>query len=153
MKKRSSWMIYLFEFTNAGACIVLPILILFNAGGWFFPKIGSDYTANDLLACIKSSLVVLIVFAVVVGIPLIMLFYDCFVTMKDVEGFQVSTMSIIMAPASYPLMRTNALEEPKNVRTFHTIAGSSVFVTNVILVISVIYYLIRILASFFMLKG
>jgi len=153
MKKRSSWMIYLFEFTNAGACIILPILIFFNVGGWFFPKLGSNYTAADLLSCIKASLVVLIVFAIVVGVPLIMLFYDCFVTMKDVEGFRVSTMSIIMAPASYPLMRTNALEEPKNVRTFHTIAGSSVFATNVLLVISVIYYLIRILAAFFMMKG
>lgn len=153
MKKRSSWMIYVFEFGNAGSSIILAVLILLNAGGWFFPKWGSDYTSNDLLDCLKSSLVVLIVFAIIIIVSLILLFYDCFVTMKDVEGFRVSAMSIIMAPASYPLMRTNALEEPKKVRTFHMIAGTSVFVTNVILVISAVYYLIRLLASFFMLKG
>jgi hypothetical protein len=117
-------------------------------GGWFFPRVGSVYSSYDILACVKSTVIALLIFAVIVGIPLLLLFVDCFVIMKGVEGFKVSVMSVLLAPASYPMIRTTALEEPSAKRNFHMIAGSIIFCTNIFLVITILYYFIRIVISF-----
>ncbi len=148
MQERNPVFVYIFEATNSLGCIIFSLLIWMNAGGWFFPKIGAIYSGSDLWACVKSTVIVLIVFVIVVGIPLLLLFVDCFVIMKGVEGFHVSVMSVLLAPASYPMIRTNALEEPPVKRNFHLIAGSLIFCTNIVFVISIIYYFIRIIMSF-----
>lgn len=145
MQERNPILVYIFEATNSLGCIVFSLLIWLNAGGWFFPKIGALYSANDVWSCLQSTMIALIVFAAVIGIPLILLFVDCFVIMKGVEGFRVSVISILMAPASYPIVRTNALEEPPAKRNFHIAVGSLIFCTNIIFVITIVYYLIRII--------
>lgn len=143
--KRNPVFVYLFECTNILACIIFPCLIFMNAGGWFFPKSTSLYSGLELIECMKTTVVAALIFAVVVGIPLLLLFVDCFVIMKGVKGFKVSVLSILSAPASYPIVRTEVLNEAPAVRRFHIVAGTLIFISNCLAILGFIYYIIRIM--------
>lgn len=145
---RNPVLVYLFEITNSLGCIIVPLLIWLNIGGIFYPKFGSIYSLGDVLECLKTAAVLLVIFSIVVGIPLLLLFVDCFVIMKGVDAFKVTVMSILMAPASYPMVRTTALEEPASKRNFHMVMGTFIFCTNILLVITIVYYFLRILLAF-----
>lgn len=82
-----------------------------------------------------------------IGIPLLLLFVDCFVIMKGVVGFKVTILSILTAPASYPIVRTEILKEPKSVRRFHVVAGAVIFISNSLVVMTLVQYGIRIVAA------
>lgn len=142
--KKNPFLVYLFEVTNVLACIVFPCMIFFNAGGWFFPKGAGIHSVMDLLDCMKSTVVIGIIFAVIVAIPLLLLFVDCFVIMKGVKGFKVTIVSILSAPASYPIARTLVLNEEKHKQKFHIIAGSCIFASNCLAIAGLVYYVIRI---------
>ena len=79
----------------------------------FYPD-SMAYQEEELLHCMKNTVTASVIFAIVVGIPLLLLFVDCFVIMKGVVGFKVTILSILTAPASYPIVRTEILKEPKS---------------------------------------
>ena len=142
--KRNPILVYIFECTNILACIIFPCMIFFNAGGWFFPKNAGIYSGMDVLDCMKTTVIAALIFAIVVGIPLLLLFVDCFVIMKGVKGFKVSVFSILSAPASYPIVRTSVLNEKPAVRKFHVVAGAMIFASNCLAIVGFAYYVIRI---------
>lgn len=146
MKKNPTF-VFLFEIVSILACIIFPFMIFLNAGGWFFPTASAANPDVNLLDCMKTTVTAAVVFFFVIGIALIALIVDCFVVMRDVKGFKVSLVSICTAPASYPIVRTEALQEEKNIRMFHIIAGGGVFVSNGLVVVSFIYYIIRIVIA------
>lgn len=143
--KRTPILVYLFECTNIISCIVFPCMIFFNAGGWFFPADTRLYSEVELLACMKTTVAAAAVFAIVVGIPLLLLLVDCFVIMRGVKGFRVSVFSILAAPASYPIIRTEVLNEETAVRRFHVAAGTIIFCSNCLAISGFVYYIVRIL--------
>ena len=141
--KRNPVLVYLFECTNILGCIVFPCFLYFNIGGWFYPT--SDiYTIEELIGCMKHMLTASILFAVFIGIPLLLLLVDCFVIMRGIKGFQVSAISVLSAPASYPIIRTEILKEDKKKRTFHVIAGGIIFASNCLVISAYVQYMIRI---------
>lgn len=142
--KRNPVFVYLFECTNIISCIVFPSMIFFNVNGWFFPR-EQLYSDTELFACMKSTAIAALVFSVVVGIPLLLLLVDCFVIMRGVRGFKVSVFSILTAPASYPVIRTEVLNEEKEVRRFHVVAGMIIFCSNCLVITAFVYYIIRIM--------
>lgn len=143
MKKNPTFVL-LFEIASVLACIIFPFLVFINAGGWFFPTGSSIYSDLDLLDCMQSAMVAAIWFAVIIGIALLALIIDCFVIMRDIKGFKVSLVSILTAPASYPIVRTEILQEDKKVRIFHLIASGGVFFSNGLVIAALVYYIIRI---------
>lgn len=144
--KRNPILVYLFEATNILGCLIYPSLLLINPGGMFYPA-GMAYQEEELLHCMKNTVIASIIFAIVVGIPLLLLFVDCFVIMKGVVGFKVTILSILTAPASYPIVRTEILKEPKSVRRFHVVAGAVIFISNSLVVMTLVQYGIRIVAA------
>ena len=98
---------------------------------------------EELLACWKAMLIASLIFAVFIGIPLLLLLVDCFVIMRGVKGFQVSALSVLTAPASYPIIRTEILKEDKSKRTFHVVAGAIIFVSNCLVISAFVQYMIR----------
>ena len=144
--KRNPILVYLFEATNILGCLIYPALLLINTGGMFYPA-GMAYQEEELLHCMKNTVIASIIFAIVVGIPLLLLFVDCFVIMKGVVGFKVTILSILTAPASYPIVRTEVLKEPKAVRRFHVVAGAVIFISNSLVVMTLVQYGIRIAAA------
>lgn len=139
--KRNPIFVYLFECTNILGCLIFPLLLLINPGEMFYPT--GIYSGEELLYCMKNMAVASGIFAVVVGIPLLLLFVDCFVIMKGVKGFKVTILSILTAPASYPVVRTEVLKESKNKRRFHVIAGIGIFISNSLTVAVLAQYVIR----------
>ncbi|MCM1496725.1 MAG: hypothetical protein NC089_13135 [Bacteroides sp.] len=119
-------------------------MIFFNVNGWFFPR-EQLYSDTELFACMKSTAIAALVFSVVVGIPLLLLLVDCFVIMRGVRGFKVSVFSILTAPASYPVIRTEVLNEEKEIRRFHVVAGMIIFASNCLVITAFVYYIIRIM--------
>mgnify|MGYP007047934442 CR=1 FL=1 len=144
--KRNPILVYLFEVTNILGCLIYPMLLLINPGGMFYPD-GMAYQEEELLHCMKNMVTASVIFAIAVGIPLLLLFVDCFVIMKGVVGFKVTILSILTAPASYPIVRTEVLKEPKAVRRFHVIAGALIFISNSLVVMTLVQYGIRIAAA------
>lgn len=143
--KRNPILVYLFEATNILGCLIYPSLLLINPGGMFYPD-SMEYQ-EELLHCMKNTVIASIIFAIVVGIPLLLLFVDCFVIMKGVVGFKVTILSILTAPASYPIVRTEVLKEPKAIRRFHVIAGAVIFISNSLVVMTLVQYGVRIAAA------
>lgn len=143
--KRNPILVYLFEATNILGCLIYPSLLLINPGGMFYPV--SMAYQEELLHCMKNTVIASIIFAIVVGIPLLLLLVDCFVIMKGVVGFKVTILSILTAPASYPIVRTEVLKEPKAVRRFHVVAGAVIFISNSLVVMTLVQYGIRIAAA------
>lgn len=144
--KRNPILVYLFEATNILGCLIYPVLLLINPGGMFYPD-SMAYQEEELLHCMKNTVIASVIFAIVVGIPLLLLFVDCFVIMKGVVGFKVTILSILTAPASYPIVRTEILKEPKSVRRFHVVAGAVIFISNSLVVMTLVQYGIRIVAA------
>lgn len=144
--KRNPILVYLFEATNILGCLIYPALLLINPGGMFYPD-SMAYQEEGLLHCMKNTVIASVIFAIVVGIPLLLLFVDCFVIMKGVVGFKVTILSILTAPASYPIVRTEILKEPKSVRRFHVVAGAVIFISNSLVVMTLVQYGIRIVAA------
>ncbi len=144
--KRNPILVYLFEATNILGCLIYPALLLINPGGIFYPD-SMAYQEEELLHCMKNTVIASVIFAIVVGIPLLLLFVDCFVIMKGVVGFKVTILSILTAPASYPIVRTEILKEPKSVRRFHVVAGAVIFISNSLVVMTLVQYGIRIVAA------
>ena len=144
--KRNPILVYLFEATNILGCLIYPSLLLINPGGMFYP-VSMAYQEEELLHCMKNTVIASIIFAIVVGIPLLLLFVDCFVIMKGVVGFKVTILSILTAPASYPIVRTEVLKEPKAVRRFHVVEGAVIFISNSLVVMTLVQYGIRIAAA------
>ena len=142
--KRNPVLVYLFECTNIISCIVFPCMIFFNVNGWFFPT-DSVYSDMELFACMKSTAIAASIFFLVVGIPLLLLLVDCFVIMRGVKGFRVSVFSILTAPASYPVIRTEVLNEETGFRRFHVTAGIIIFGSNCLVITAFAYYIIRII--------
>lgn len=145
--KRNPILVYIFECSNILACVVFPCMIFFNAGGWFFPKNTGMYSGLELLDCMKTTVIAALIFAIVVAIPLLLLFVDCFVIMKGVKGFKVTILSILSAPASYPVARTLVLNEEKHKQKFHIIAGGCIFASNCLAIAGFVYYIIRIVIA------
>lgn len=141
--KKNPILLYLFEATNIISCLVFPCMLFFNIGGWFYPSGSQVYSGQELLGYIKNVAILGVVFTVIVGIPLLLLLVDCFVIMRDVKGFRVSALSIITAPASYPIIRTEFLEEKKAVRKLHTVAGAIIFISNSLVISSLAYYFMK----------
>ena len=142
--RKNPRLVIIFEIVSILACIIFPFMIFFNAGGWFFPSAASADPDLDLLDCMQSTIVAAVIFFLMIGLVLAALVVDCFVIMRDVKGFKVSLISILTAPASYPIVRTEALQEEKNICIFHLLAGGAVFVSNGLVIISLVYYIIRI---------
>ncbi len=140
--KRNPILVYLFEITNIIGCFVFPFFLYFNVGNWFYPT-SEVYGVEELLACWKAMLIASLIFAVFIGIPLLLLLVDCFVIMRGVKGFQVSALSVLTAPASYPIIRTEILKEDKSKRTFHVVAGAIIFVSNCLVISAFVQYMIR----------
>lgn len=140
--KRNPILVYLFEVTNVIGCLVLPCLLYFNIGNWFYPST-DVYSIEELLTCWQAMLTVSLIFAIFIGIPLLLLLVDCFVIMRGVKGFQVSAFSVLTAPASYPIIRTEILKESKAKRTFHVVAGAVIFISNCLVVSAYVQYMIR----------
>lgn len=145
--KKNPILVFVFEIVSILACIIFPFMIFLNAGGWFFPIVSAANADVDLLDCMKTTVIAAGVFFIFIGIALVALIVDCFVVMKDVKGFKVSLVSICTAPASYPIVRTEALEEDRKFRMLHVIAGGAVFVSNGLVVVSFVYYIIRIMIT------
>lgn len=141
--KRTPFFVFLFECTNIISCIVFPCMIFLNAGGWFFPTDSRLYSGEELLTCMKSAAIAALIFSVVVGVPLLLLLVDCFVIMRGVKGFRVSVFSILTAPATYPVVRTEVLNEEANIRRFHVAAGTVIFCSNCLVIGAFAYYIIR----------
>lgn len=141
--KRNPVFVYLFECTNIISCIVFPCMIFLNAGGWFFPTDPQTYSDIELFACLKSTAIAVLIFSIVVGVPLLLLLVDCFVIMRGVKGFRVSVFSILTAPATYPVVRTEVLNEETGIRRFHVTAGTIIFCSNCLVIASFAYYIIR----------
>lgn len=142
--KRNPGFVYLFECTNILSCIVFPCMIFFNVNGWFFPE-ALIYSDAELFECMKTTAIAALIFSLVVGIPLLLLLVDCFLIMRGVKGFQVSVLSILTAPASYPVIRTGVLNEESGIQRFHVTAGILIFGSNCLVITSFAYYLIRII--------
>lgn len=142
--KRNPVFVYLFECTNIISCIVFPCMIFLNTNGWFFPT-DQMYSDTELFACMKSTAIAALIFSVVVGIPLLLLLVDCFVIMRGVKGFRVSVFSVLTAPASYPVIRTEVLNEEAGIRRFHVTAGIIIFCSNCLVITAFVYYIIRII--------
>lgn len=145
--KKNPILVFLFEIVSILACIIFPLFIFLNVGGWFFPPASSAAPDLDLLDCMHSTIIAAVIFFLIIGLALAALVADCFVIMRDVKGFKVSLISILTAPASYPIVRTEALQEEKKIRIFHLIAGGSVFVSNGLVIVSLVYYIIRIMIA------
>lgn len=141
--KRTPLFVLLFEFTNAIGCLTFCSMIFFNIGGLFFPK-GDFISSEMILACMRHMAILTGIFAVVVGIPLLLLFVDCFVIMKGVKGFKFSIISILSAPASYPIVRTMFLKDPVGLKAFHITFGTIIFASNSLTIACFIYYIVRI---------
>lgn len=143
--KKNPVLVYLFECTNILGCLIFSALIFINPGEIFYPS--GIFSVEEYLQCMQNMIVAAVIFACVVGIPLLLLFVDCFVIMKGVPGFKVTIFSILTAPASYPIVRTEVLKESKNMRRFHVIAGIIIFVSNSLIVGAFVQYGIRLVAA------
>lgn len=141
--KKNPTLVLIFELASILACIIFPFMVFFNVGGWFFPTASSVDRDLELLECMKSTTVASMIFFVIIGIALVALVFDCFVVMRDVKGFKYSLFSIFTAPASYPIVRTEALQEENHIRTFHLLAGGGVFISNGLAIAAFAYYVIR----------
>ena len=146
-EKRNPILVFIFEGTNVIGCFGLALLLLINPGHLFIPQ-GSVILAEDLLNCIKHAAIAGGIFLVFIGIPLLLLFVDAFVIMKGVKLFQVSAASIVGAPSAYPVIRTEVLREKPAVRAFHVTCGTLIAISNVTVIATLIYYVIRIVICF-----